>query len=56
MASIPPTRPNRIDPRSPPGVQPPVPEPSAPELPETEPLAPDIDEPGRYPEETPCPD
>jgi hypothetical protein len=53
MASVPPSKPNRIDPRSPPGVRPPVPEPYSPEPPETEPLPPDFDEPDRSPEETP---
>jgi hypothetical protein len=56
MASVPPSEPNRIDPRTPPSVRPPAPEPSSPEPPETEPLPPDIDEPDRCPEETPCPE
>ena len=56
MASVPPSKPNRIDPRAPPGVRPPAREPAVPEPPETEPLAPDVDDPGRCPPETPCPD
>lgn len=56
MPRITPVRPDRIDPRTPPNVRPPIREPAVPEPPETEPLAPDIDTPGRGPDETPCPD
>lgn len=56
MASVPPPEPNRIDPSTPPNVHPPLREPVVPVPPETEPLAPDVDEPDRAPDETPCPD
>ncbi len=53
MASIPPDKPNRVDPQSPPERRQP-PEPAIPPaLPETEPDAPDVDEPGRCPDECP---
>ena len=54
MASVPEPEPNRIDPQEPPGIPPPRPAPGIQQPPETEPLAPDIDEPDRCPEETPC--
>lgn len=54
--NVPPEKPNRIDPRSPPSVRPPAREPFAPEPPETEPLAPDFDQPDSCPEEAPCPE
>lgn len=55
MATIPPSRPDEIAPEPAPAqppVLPPVIEP-APDLPETEPTPPDIDEPGRGPDELP---
>jgi len=55
MATVPETKPDRIDPQEPPGVSPPQPSPSTPRPPEAEPLPPDIDEPDRCPEETPYP-
>lgn len=54
MATVPPIKPNRIDPQEPPGIEPPQHEPFVHTPPETEPLAPDTDEPDRCPEETPC--
>lgn len=56
MASVPPLKPNRVDPRTPPNVHPPATEPFVPEPPETEPLPPDFDNPDHCPDETPCPD
>ena len=56
MASVPPHRPNRINPQTPPDLRPPSREPAVPEPPETEPVTPDIDDPGRCPDEAPCPD
>ena len=56
MATVPLSEPNRVDPLTAPNIRPPTPEPSSPEPPETEPLPPDIDEPDRCPEETPCPE
>jgi hypothetical protein len=53
MSTIPPEKPNRIMPQSPPGIRPPRPAKFAPGHPETEPCPPDIDEPDRCPEETP---
>jgi len=53
MSSIPPEKPNRIMPQSPPGVRPPRRPKFVPSLPESEPCAPDIDEPDRAPEEAP---
>ena len=53
MASVPPADPDRIEPSAPPEKSPPIPEPSPPQVPETEPVTPDIDEPGRMPEELP---
>ena len=55
MATVPPERPNRIDPTAPPGIRPPSREPGTATPPETEPLPPDLDEPDRCPPETPCP-
>lgn len=53
MASVPPRPPDRIEPRSPPERRE-APEPSAPPaIPETEPCAPDIDEPDPGPDECP---
>ena len=56
MATVPPSEPNRVDPLTAPNIRPPTLELSSPEPPETEPLPPDIDEPDRCPEETPCPE
>lgn len=56
MASVPPSRPDRIDPRSPPDLPSPAPEPVNPQPPETEPLSPDFDEPDRSPDETTFPE
>ena len=56
MASVPPARPDRIDPQEPPGVEPVPAEPQPEEPPETTPPAPDIDEPDRGPDETPPPE
>jgi hypothetical protein len=53
MASVPPSSPDRVDPRGPPDLPPPATEPASPEPPETEPLSPDFDEPDRSPEEAP---
>jgi hypothetical protein len=53
MPSIPPERPNRIMPQSPPEIRPRRPRRAAPSPPEIEPCAPDVDEPDRCPEETP---
>ncbi len=50
MASVPLSKPNRVEPQTPPDVRPPAPEPFAPDRPETEPFAPDIDEPDRSPD------
>lgn len=52
---IPPLQPDRIEPEEPPGIEPLPDEPQPPDLPETEPLGPDIDKPGRCPEEYPAP-
>ena len=54
MPSIPPERPNRIMPQSPPGVRPPRRQKFVPLPPETQPCPPDIDDPDRSPAETPC--
>ncbi len=56
MATVPEPKPNRIDPREPPGVAPPRTTPVIPRPPESEPVPPDIDEPDRCPPETPSPD
>ncbi len=57
MATVPPEKPNRIMPQSPPGVRPPRPEKSAPCPPEVEPCPPDVAEPDRgLPETPPFPD
>lgn len=56
MASVPPSRPDRIDPQEPPGIEPVPAEPQPEEPPETTPPAPDIDEPDRGPDEYPSPD
>ncbi|MBS1240453.1 MAG: hypothetical protein H6R45_1159 [Proteobacteria bacterium] len=56
MASVPPERPDEIEPAAPPEKTPPVPEPFVPEPPETVPPEPDIDEPDRGPEEFPAPE
>ncbi len=53
MATVPPEKPNRIMPQSPPGVRPPEPEKFVPCPPEVEPCPPDIDEPDRGMPETP---
>src|SRR5690606_602798 len=55
MASVPPTRPDRIDPQEPPGVEPVPVEPQPDVSPETAPPVPDIDQPDRAPEEYPAP-
>lgn len=56
QAGLPPLRPDRIDPVEPPGIEP-LPGESEPDVvPETEPIAPDIDEPDRSPEEYPAPE
>ncbi len=43
MATVPPTKPDSVEPVSPPEKLPPLREPFIPEPPETEPLPPDID-------------
>jgi len=48
-------QPDRIEPVEPPGIEPLPVEPEPPILPETEPLSPDTDQPGRSPEEYPTP-
>lgn len=53
MPDIPPEKPNRIMPQSPPGIRPPRPGKFVPSPPEVEPSPPNIDEPDRGPEETP---
>lgn len=55
MASVPPSRPGRIEPLEPPGFDPVPAEPSPGWPPETSPPAPDIDEPSRSPDEYPVP-
>lgn len=53
MASVPPDKPDRIEPQTPPERrQPPIPA-APPAIPETEPCPPDIDEPDRCPDEYP---
>jgi hypothetical protein len=54
MATIPPAKPDTIEPGTQPQEAPPQPnEPIEPQPPETEPTPPDIDEPGRGPDEIP---
>lgn len=53
MATVPPDKPDRIDPGAPPETAPPLTEPMAPEPPEFEPVDPDFDQPDRAPEELP---
>lgn len=53
MASVPPARPDRIEPVSPPEKTPLPAEPPIPEPPEFEPSEPDFDEPDRGPDELP---
>lgn len=54
--SIPPLRPDRIDPDEPPGIEPVPVEPQPEVPPETWPPDPDVDEPDRSPEEYPSPE
>lgn len=56
MASVPPSEPNRVQPPFEPSVEPLPAEPSTPEPPETEPLSPDVDDPGHAPGEVPFPE
>lgn len=53
MASVPPSKPDRVEPQTPPERRAPYEPAPPPAPPETEPLAPDFDEPGRCPEEAP---
>lgn len=52
---VPPPKPDPVAPDEPPGIEPLPAEPPRPALPETEPLLPGIDEPGRAPDECPAP-
>lgn len=54
MSNVPPEKPNRIMPQSPPEVRPPRPQKIVPAPPEAEPCPPDIDGPDRCPPETPA--
>ncbi len=53
MASQPPTRPDRIEPQSPPETIPAAPEPYEPWPDESEPMQPDFEQPGETPQEFP---
>jgi hypothetical protein len=55
MASTPPTRPDHIDPQSPPETPARPDEPSPVSPPETEPVPPDFDQPDISPDEFPAP-